>query len=150
MSGYPRIDGPSRIMKQQDELYKVWWEVWRKERLVDFIPQPNKWKKNSTELKVGDIVAFIHLESGDHHGKPVYKIGRIISVERSADGLIRTCTIQYKNASNPSLFQETRMSVRHVAVIHSETDLDLVQQLNAAARQANVLYFCQTLQVGKG
>ena len=150
MSGYPRIDGPSRIMKQQDELYKVWWEVWRKERLVDFIPQPNKWKKNSTELKVGDIVAFIHLESGDHHGKPVYKVGRIISVERSADGLIRTCTIQYKNASNPSLFQETRMSVRHVAVIHSETDLDLVQQLNAAARQANVLYFCQTLQVGKG
>ena len=148
MSGYPRVDGPSRMMKQQDELYQLWWDVWRKERLADFIPQPNKWRNNTTELGVGDIVAFIKEETGDHHGKPLYKVGRVISVERSADGLIRTCTIQYKNAANPTLFLETRMSVRHVGVIHSENDLDLIQQLNSAAKTANELYLCLNSKVG--
>ena len=141
MSGYPRLDMPSRMMKQQDELYQIWWDVWRKERLADFIPQPNKWRNNTVELKVGDIVAFVQHETGDHHGKPIYKLGRVTAVEHSADGLIRTCSIQYKNAANPTLFQNTRMSVRHVAVVHSENDLDIVQQLNVAARTANALYY---------
>ena len=141
MSGYPRIDTPSRMMKQQDELYDLWWEVWRKERLADFIPQPNKWRTNSVEMKVGDIVAFVKEETGDHHGKPIYKVGRVVDVERSADGLIRTCSIEYKNSANPTLFQRTRMSVRHVAIIHSESDLDIIQQLNAAAKDADELYF---------
>ena len=142
MSGYPRVEGPSRMMEQQDKLYELWWDVWRKERLVNFIPQPNKWKSNGAEVKVGDIVAFIKEESGEHHGKPIYKVGRVVSVDRSQDGLVRTCTIQYKNAANPSLFHETRVSVRHIGVIHSENDLDLIQQLNAAAKSANELYLC--------
>ena len=141
MSGYPRVDAPSRIMKQQDELYDLWWDVWKKERLADFIPQPNKWRANSTAIKVGDIVAFVKEETGDVHGRPIYKVGRVTAVEHSVDGLVRTCSIEYKNASNPTLFQTTRMSVRHIAIIHSEGDLDLVQQLNVAARAANLLYF---------
>ena len=140
MSGYPRIDAPSRMVKQQDDLYDLWWDVWKKERLADFIPQPNKWRSNSESIKVGDIVAFVKEETGDVHGRPIYKVGRVTAVEHSVDGLVRTCSIQYKNAANPTLFHDTRMSVRHVAVIHSENDLDLVQQLNAAAKAAEELY----------
>ena len=148
MSGYPRVDAPSRMMKQQDDLYELWWDVWKKERLADFIPQPNKWRSNSESVKVGDIVAFVKEETGDVHGRPIYKVGRVTAVEHSVDGLVRTCCIEYKNAANPTLFQNTRMSVRHIAVIHSENDLDLVQQLNAAARSADKLYIAMSYNAG--
>ena len=140
MSGYPRLDAPSRMMRQQDELYDLWWKIWRNEKLVDYIPQPKKWRENDREVCVGDIVAFVKEEAADHFGKPVYKVGRVAEVEHSADGRVRACVIEYKNASNPDLVQRTRVSVRHVAVVHAEDDLDLIQQLNAASHQANLLY----------
>ena len=96
---------------------------------------------NSEELQVNDIVAFIKLDTGDHQGGPVYKIGRVTAVQRSADGRVRTCEIEYKNAGNPKLFLKTRMSVRHVSVVHTESDLDIVLELNSAAKAANEHYF---------
>merc|ERR1711954_332468 len=115
MSGYPRLDKPSRLIQQQNRLYDLWWKVWRQERVDDF-------------------VIFVKETAEDHFGTPVWKLGRVISVEHSADGLIRTCTIEYTNAANPKLFLKTRVSVRHVAIVHAEDDLDLVHELNQAAK----------------
>ena len=139
MSGYPRLDKPSRLIQQQDRLYDLWWKVWRQERVADFVPQPSKWKHNSRCVQVDDIVIFVKETAEDHFGTPVWKLGRVISVEHSADGLIRTCTIEYTNAANPKLFLKTRVSVRHVAIVHAEDDLDLVHELNHAAKAADDL-----------
>ena len=146
LAGYPRLDVPSRMMRQRDEFYQAWWDIWRKEKLTDYIPQPSKWRDNSEELQVNDIVAFIKLDTGDHQGGPVYKIGRVTAVQRSADGRVRTCEIEYKNAGNPKLFLKTRMSVRHVSVVHTESDLDIILELNSAAKAANEHYFYTTVK----
>ena len=69
----------------------------------------------------------------------MWKISRITDLEHSSDGLIRTCTVEYKNASQPTVRQTTRQSVRHVAKLHSEDDLDLYQELDEAAKTANDL-----------
>ena len=140
MSGYPRLDTPSRMMRQQDELYDLWWKVWRTEKLVDYIPQPKKWRETDRQVCVGDIVAFVKEDAAEHFGKPIYKIGRVCEVEHSTDGLIRSCVVEYKNADNPTVTKRTRVSVRHCAVVHAEDDLDLIQQLNAASHHANLLY----------
>ena len=56
MSGYPQLTKPSKMLENMDQVYDVWWKIWREERVVDFIPQPRKWKRNNQELQVGDIV----------------------------------------------------------------------------------------------
>ena len=141
MAGYPKLDCPSRIMAQLDEVYETWWKVWRKERIADFIPQPPKWKGNSDQaLQVGDVVVFLKERPEDHFGTPLWKLAEVVSVEYSADGLVRTCTVRYRNASQPTVDQTTRVSVRQVAIVHSENDLDLVSDLNEAAKVVNDLY----------
>ena len=144
MTGYPRLSTPSRMMRQQDEVYDVWWKVWRSEKLVDYIPQPKKWRETGRQVCVGDIIAFVKEDAAEHFGKPVYKIGRVCEVEHSADGLVRSCTVEYKNAENPNVTKRTKISVRHCAVVHAEDDLDLIQQLNAASHHANLLYQAKT------
>lgn len=140
MSGYPQFQSPSRMIEQMDKVYDIWWKVWRDEKLIDFIPQPGKWKKTTCELKVGDIVLFVKEAKEDHFGKPLWKIARVVSVECSADGIVRTCTLQYKNASNPKVWHETRVSARHVAKIHHEGELTLIQELNEQARAVDAVY----------
>jgi hypothetical protein len=51
---------------------------------------------------------------------------------------VRTVIIEYKNAQE-NKFRTTRRSVRKVAVLHREDELELVQELNAAAREAERL-----------
>ena len=53
---------------------------------------------------------------------------------------MRTCTLQYKNASNSKVWHETRVSARHVAKIHHEGELTLVQELNELARAVDDAY----------
>ena len=140
MSGYPQFQSPSRMIEQMDLVYDVWWKVWRDEKLIDFIPQPSKWRKTTYELKEGDIVLFVKESKEDHFGKPLWKIARVVSVEYSADSIVRTCTLQYKNASNSKVWHETRVSARHVAKIHHEGELTLVQELNELARAVDDAY----------
>ena len=141
MSGYPKLDCPSRIMEQLDEVYRTWWKVWRSERIADFVPQPNKWKESSQQaLQVGDIVVFLKERPEDHFGTPLWKLAEVVALEYSEDGLVRTCTVRYRNASQPAVDHTTRVSVRQVAIVHSEKDLDLVSDLNEAAKVVNELY----------
>ena len=140
MSGYPQLTKPSKIIEQMDRVYDAWFKIWREERIVDFIPQPRKWKRNNGLLQVGDIVIFMKELPDDHFGKPLWKVARITALEHSADGLARTCTVEYVNASQPQVFHKVRLSVRHVAKLHGEDDLDIIQELNEAAALADSLH----------
>ena len=130
---------PSKITAAMDKVYEVWWKIWKNERIIDFVPQQRKWTRNNQLLQVGDVVVFVKELPEDHFGKPLWKIARITDLEQSADGLIRTCRVQYKNASQPKVWHTTRLSVRHVAKLHSEEDLDLYQELDEAAKTAREL-----------
>lgn len=145
LGGFARIDGPSRLMEQMETVFKAWWEVWKDERLVDYIPQPGKWTESKGEIKVGDVVIFLKSDKDQTLGDPVWKMGRVKELELSADGVARTAIVEYKN-STETVFRTTRRSVRKIAVLHREGDLDLVQELNEAARQMNISYILNQLK----
>ena len=133
LSGYPRISTPSRLIEQMDKVYDVWWNVWRTEKLVDFIPQPSKWKKTTYQLKEGDIVIYLKSDAEHRLGDPVWRIARVQSVDVSEDGLARSAVLEYRNPSEKT-FRTTRRSVRTVVVVHREDELDLYQILEQAAQ----------------
>lgn len=139
MGGFARISGPSRLMEQMEKVYRAWWQVWKDERLLDYIPQPRQWLNTRGEIKVGDIVIFLKSDADQVIGDPVWKMGKIKELELSNDGLARTAIIEYKNSSE-TVFRTTRRSVRKIAVLHREGELELVQELNEAARKSRVLY----------
>ena len=104
--------------------------------LADFIPRPNKWHNTSRPVKVKDIVIYLKETPEQHFGEPVWKIGKVVKVHASKDDdIIRNVTIQYKNSSEKS-FRYTRRSVRSIAVVYSEDELDIVQQVEQAAQEA--------------
>ena len=142
LGGHARIQGPSRLMKQMEQVYEAWWKVWQNERLVDYIPQPRQWTETRGEIKVGDVVIFLKTDKEQSLGDPVWKMGRIKELEISNDGLARTAIVEYKNATE-SVFRTTRRSVRKIAVLHREGDLELVQELNEASRRAGVHFMQQ-------
>ena len=133
LSGYARVSTPSRLLDQMDKVYDVWWKVWRTEKLVDFIPQPTKWKKTNEQLKEGDIVIFLKSDAEHRLGDPIWRIARVRSVDVSEDGLARTATLEYRNPSEKT-FRTTRKSVRTVIVVHREDQLDVLQALEQAAQ----------------
>ena len=116
-----------------------WWKVWKDEKLTDFIPQPSKWRSGGYEPKPGDLVIFMKHESDVKLGEPVWRLGRIQEIERSKDGVVRVALIEYKNATE-CVFRTTRRSVRRVAVLHKEGDLELIQELNQASKFANLMF----------
>ena len=135
LSGYARISTPSRLISQMDDVYDSWWKVWRTEKLLDFIPQPSKWKKTNEQLRESDIVIFLKSDSEKHLGEPVWRIARVKSINVSEDGLVRTAVLEYRNPSEKTL-RTTNRSARSVVVIHREGDLDVLQSLEQAARDA--------------
>ena len=137
MTGYARISTPSRLMDQMDKIYRSWWKIWKEEKLEQYIPQSSRWTKTSVQPVVGDIVVFIKVENDVGFGESTWGVGRVQDVEISEDGVARTITIQYKNATE-GVFRSTRRSVRKVAILCSENVLELVDELNAAAREVDV------------
>ena len=63
-----------------DDVYDSWWKVWMTKKLLDFIPQPSKWKKTNEQLREGDIVIFLKSDSENRLGEPVWRIARMNSV----------------------------------------------------------------------
>ena len=139
LGGYAHISGPSRLMEQMDQVYKAWWQVWRDERLLDYIPQPAKWAQSNGDIKVGDLIIFLKSDKDQTFGEPVWKMGRVKELETSSDGLPRTAIVEYKN-STEAVFRTTRRSVRKIAVLHREGELELVEKLNEASRCSSVNY----------
>ena len=132
-------------MEQMENVYRAWWQVWKDERLLDYIPQPGKWAESNGDIKVGDLVIFLKTDKDQTLGDPIWKMGRVKELENSSDGLPRTAIVEYKN-STETVFRTTRRSVRKIAVLHREGDLDLVQELNEASRRVNVCFTLKCLK----
>ena len=147
LSGFCRLDKPSRLLEQMESVFDAWWRAWKNESLLRFIPQPNKWNKTTYQPKQGDIVIFTKQDKDQMLGEPVWSTGRIKAVEISAkDGLVRVVIIEYRNVQEKTL-RTTRRSVRSIAVVHKEGVLELIQELNLAAGAANQDYMKPNLNI---
>jgi hypothetical protein len=130
-TGYPRISSKSRQIEQMDDVHRAWWEVWKSEKLEDYIPAPKKWLKNSRPPQVEDIVVFIADEM--ILGDSLWKLGRVTRlIPSQVDGIVRSVILEYKNFTE-DVFRDTKRSVRKIAIIHREGDLYLMDMLNDAA-----------------
>ena len=110
LSGFARIDKPSRLMKQLDSVYESWWTVWLKQKLSNFIPRSKKWPRNVGSVKVGDIVVFLRLDRDQSFGTPIWKLGKVCSTHESKDGQVTQVTLTYKNP-NEKVCRTVRRSV---------------------------------------
>ena len=127
-------------MRQLEDVYDAWWNAWKKEKMQDFIPQPPKWKESGMVPKVGDIVIFPRTGGKALLGEMPWRIGRITTAEPGTDGFVRSVTIEYRNDPEDWPFKTTYRAVRQIAVIHREEDLEIIDQLNEASRQADQHY----------
>lgn len=114
-------------------MFEAWWKAWYEEKLADYVARPRKWHVSDPLIKEGDIVVFLKTGNEQVLGEPIWRIGRVCHVEVSKDGRVRTVEIEYRNKSE-TVFRKTRRAARTVAVLFNEDDLDLAQELNAAAR----------------
>ena len=139
LSGCCTVERPSRMLDKMNEVFEAWWKAWHMERMVDFVAKPNKWLKSDPDLMMGDIVVF--QKNGDEQvlGQPVWRVGRIIEVEvDERDQRVRAVTREYKNAEE-NVFRTTKRAARKLAVLHKVGDLELVEELNEAARLSDQL-----------
>ena len=117
-------------------VYDAWWDIWLSEKISTYIPNARKWNKNSGEIKVNDVIIFLKLDKDQTFGTPVWRIGIVVETIPSSDNLIRSVKISYKNAGE-SVFRTVTRSVRSVAVLFSEGELSLAEEL-AMARAGNL------------
>ena len=135
-----RIDAPSRLIKQMELVYDSWWKTWTMEKVINYIPKPTQWSKSSYQPKINDIVIFKKEDNDIAMGSRVWRTGKIQELDDSRDGIPRAAVIQYKNATEKT-FRYTRRSIRKLAVVHQEHDLELIQELNEACRDAQNKFF---------
>ena len=100
------LDGPVRMPKNKmemlktvDEVYKVWFRVWRDTYVPKLMFKP-KWFKTDRDLFEGDLVYFVKRD-GALDNK--WTIGMVESVDRGRDGVIRKAIIKYCNSSEQKL-----------------------------------------------
>ena len=136
MSGPCVVEKPSKMLEKIEDVFQAWWQAWHSEKLADYVAKPPKWFRSDPNLQIGDIVIFQKKGIEQVLGSPIWTIGRIADVKLSeVDGKVREVMIKYKNVDE-KVFQNTHRAARSVAVLHREEDLDLVQELNGAARAA--------------
>ena len=136
-SGCSTFDAPHRVQEQIEQVYEAWWDAWKREKLVQFVPQPKKWDKTDYVPKLGDIVIFTREEQV--YGKPVWRTGRIVTLKDNPHGKY-SVELEYKVGDDPRAMQlkTTWRATRSIAVIHKEGELELVDQLNSASKAADV------------
>ena len=134
-SSFTTVDAATTVIEQMQAVEKAWWQVWANERLEDFIPAPKKWKKSGKPVKKGDIVLFPIKKPNSELAKPTWKTGRVVSIADSHDGAARRVVVLYRN-DEESFDREIERGVRELAVLHSEDDFEIRQQLAVAARHA--------------
>ena len=85
-------DCPSKRLAYRLELEHHWWERW-KVLCFDSVLPTKSWYKEERGAKVGDIVLISYV---DKSKLGTWKLGMVSSVEMDTDGLIRTCTVDYR------------------------------------------------------
>ena len=131
----PQGPRPTRLARQVVEIEEAWWQIWVKQKVADLVPKSNKWRSGQPSVKIGDIVVFV--KDRNELGGLTWRLGRICDLETGRDDVTRRVTIEYKIDGETS-FRSTRRSVRDVAVLSQEDDLDLAGVLSEAQRQANI------------
>ena len=149
LAGPCKLGGRSKMEEEQNKLFKVWWQTWLNERVVEYVPQPSGWKYNNENVKEGDIVL---LPKDAQKGavppskwEPFWRVGRIQSISGSTDGLARRAVVEYKNPGE-KVFRNTDRAVRSLAVIHHEGELEMMQEINRAARTADRLLLVRKIR----
>ena len=131
----PKVNSWTATADELEKVQQAWWQVWYDEKLVDLVPQPKKWPEGQPELAAGDVVVFMR-EQSELTG-PSWRVGEINEVEKGRDNVIRCVTVRYKNAGE-KVNRYTRRSVRDIAVLWRENELDLAGVLSAAQREATI------------
>ena len=135
LSGPCVVAGPSKMREKQREISEAWWRAWKEERLQLFVPRLRQQSQSDPPVQMGDIVTFRRTGGDNVLGEPVWRIGRIKEVTTSADGQVRRATVEYRH-KDETVLRTTNRAVRELAILHSEDDIPLTQQLNNAAREA--------------
>ena len=58
----------------------------------------------------------------------------------SADGITRVAELEYRN-NDEKTFRKTERALSSIAIIHRDTDLDVIQELNAASKEATIHFY---------
>ena len=117
LSGFCTIESPSRMLQRMEDVFEAWWKAWHDEKISEFVSRPRKWLRSGPDLCDGDIVVFQKSGAEQVIGQPVWRVGRVVEVERNEkDGKVRAATVQYKNAGE-HVFRTTRRAARQLAEI---------------------------------
>ena len=105
------------------------------------MPRPRKWHGDGEpDVKEGDIVVFVR-DKNDIVGC-TWRIGVVDAVEVGEDGVCRRVNVKYRKGDERG-FRYTRRSVRHVAVLAREAELDLAGRLSSAQKSANIMFLSE-------
>ena len=125
------LDGPVRMPSSPGELmqkvqkgYSMFYKVFN-EAMVPKLLKMQKWYKSDAPLMVDDIIYF-RKEENELSSK--WLIGKIISVEKGRDGLIRRCTIQYRNADE-DFSRTTDRAVRSIVKLMHIDDVSWMDEI---------------------
>ncbi len=140
-TGPMRVEQPSRLLEQMERLYQSWWQIWLYERLPDYIPRPKKFGKTGPQPKEMDIVVFLRAPD-ELIGDQLWRLGQVLHLITSEDGIVRQVIIRWRKHWREE-FHETRRSVRHIAILFSEDELTLVDQIRSASSQCNKTYLTE-------
>ena len=86
---------PGELCKKIEEKYKLFFELWNT-TMVPRLMKSNKWFNTKSQLQVGDLVWFRKVES---ELSSEWTLGRISSVVKSKDDIVRRVEVQYQNAN---------------------------------------------------
>lgn len=85
-------------------------------------------------VEVDDIVVYLEKDKDVTLGDTLWRLGRIKEVIGSeGDRKTRSVLIEYKNAEEEG-FRTTYRSARKVAILYREGELELLEEINDAAR----------------
>ena len=89
---YDNNDDPYLRADYVSELEQAWWYQYKVQYFQSLMPT-RKWIEKKRNIEPGDVV-LIEYKSKTAPG--TYRLGRVSDVEKDSDGLVRTCTVQYK------------------------------------------------------
>ncbi len=127
----------AQMLKHMELVEQSWWKVWASQRIADYIPKSRQWHGDGIPIvKVGDVVIFLR-DTGVQLGGLSWRVGIVANLEESHDGIARSVSIKYRNKIGGKYYY-TKRSVREIAVLESEDELDLPGQLSEALARANI------------
>lgn len=102
---------PRDIMTDVDGIYQMWYHIWGS-NYVPLIMGRSKWFTEEKNLEPNDIVWFKLRES---EMSSEWRLGKVESVVRGSDGLVREANIAYKNVDG-SIEKKEEINWKHMVV----------------------------------